>query len=43
MLTAFLNPDGKAGAGPAGVAVGSLGAVQVADDVGGMVWRITPE
>ena len=43
ILTGFLSPDGEAYGRPAGVAVDSLGAVLVADDVGGVVWRVTPE
>jgi glucose/arabinose dehydrogenase len=43
ILTGFLSPDGKAYGRPVGVALDSLGAVLVADDVGGVVWRITPE
>ncbi len=43
VLTGFLSPDGKAWGRPVGVSLDNLGGVLVADDVGGMVWRITPE
>jgi len=41
-LTAFLNSDNKIQGRPVGVAVDSKGALLVADDVGGVVWRVTP-
>ena len=43
VLTGFLNDDGEARGRPAGVVVDGAGAVLVADDVGNMVWRVTPE
>ncbi|MBW8735168.1 MAG: sorbosone dehydrogenase family protein [Asticcacaulis sp.] len=43
VLTGFLSPDDKAWGRPVGVTVDSLGGVLVADDVGGVVWRVTPE
>ncbi|HEX9173490.1 MAG TPA: sorbosone dehydrogenase family protein [Telluria sp.] len=42
VLTGFLSPDGKAYGRPVGVAVGKDGAILLADDVGNIVWRITP-
>lgn len=42
ILTGFLNSDGKAYGRPVGVAVGKSGALLVADDVGNIVWRVTP-
>ena len=39
-LTGFLNADGKIQGRPVGVAVDSKGALLVADDVGGIVWRV---
>jgi glucose/arabinose dehydrogenase len=41
VLTDFLNADGHARGRPVGVAVDLAGALLVADDVGGVVWRIT--
>ncbi len=41
VLTGFLNDDGQARGRPVGVAVDASGALLVADDVGGIVWRIT--
>ncbi|MDF2811238.1 MAG: Membrane bound L-sorbosone dehydrogenase [Microvirga sp.] len=41
-LTGFLNASGEALGRPVGVAVDKAGAVLVADDVGNVVWRITP-
>lgn len=43
-LTGFLNPDGGGGAygRPVGVTVAKDGALLVADDVGNIVWRVTP-
>jgi len=41
-LTGFLSPDGHAYGRPVGVAVDSRGALLVADDVGNLVWRVTP-
>ena len=39
-LTGFLNHDNKIQGRPVGVAVDSKGALLVADDVGGVVWRV---
>jgi glucose/arabinose dehydrogenase len=41
-LTGFLTRDDKIQGRPVGVAVDSRGALLVADDVGGMVWRVAP-
>ena len=40
-MTGFVNPDGAVWGRPAGVAVGSDGAIYVADDTSNSVWRIT--
>ena len=42
VLTGFLDEDGKALGRPVGVAVDGAGALLVADDVGNVVWRVTP-
>lgn len=42
VLTGFVDANGNALGRPAGVAVDRKGAVLVADDVGNIVWRITP-
>lgn len=42
ILTGFLNKDGDAYGRPVGVAVDKAGALLVADDVGNVVWRVTP-
>jgi glucose/arabinose dehydrogenase len=42
VLTGFLSKDGKAYGRPVGVAVDRQGAILLADDVGNVVWRITP-
>jgi glucose/arabinose dehydrogenase len=42
VLTGFLSKDGKAYGRPVGVAVDKQGAILLADDVGNVVWRITP-
>jgi glucose/arabinose dehydrogenase len=42
VLTGFVDGDGNARGRPVGVAVDRRGAVLVADDVGNVVWRITP-
>ena len=39
-LTGFLNADNKIQGRPVGVAVDAKGALLVADDVGGVVWRV---
>jgi glucose/arabinose dehydrogenase len=41
-LTGFLNADNKIQGRPVGVAVDRSGALLVADDVGNVVWRVTP-
>jgi glucose/arabinose dehydrogenase len=42
VLTGFLSDDGKAYGRPVGVAIDSRGALLVADDVGDVVWRVSP-
>jgi glucose/arabinose dehydrogenase len=42
LLTGFLNDDNDAQGRPVGVAVDRSGAVLVADDVGNVIWRVTP-
>jgi glucose/arabinose dehydrogenase len=42
VLTGFLTEGGEARGRPAGVAMDRLGALLVADDVGNIVWRVTP-
>ena len=42
VLTGFLDADGHARGRPVGVAVDTRGALLVADDVGNVVWRVTP-
>ncbi len=42
ILTGFLSDDGKAMGRPVGVTTDKAGALLVADDVGGVVWRVTP-
>jgi glucose/arabinose dehydrogenase len=41
VLTGFVDDEGNALGRPVGVAVGKRGALLVADDVGGRVWRVT--
>ena len=41
-VSGFLNEDGKARGRPVGVAVDRQGALLVADDVGNIIWRVTP-
>ena len=41
VLTGFVDREGRALGRPVGVAVGKRGALLVADDVGGRVWRVT--
>lgn len=43
ILTGFVSRDGDAYGRPVGVAVDRGGALLVADDVGGTVWRVTPQ
>jgi glucose/arabinose dehydrogenase len=42
ILSGFLSSDGKAYGRPVGVAIDKSGALLVADDVGNVVWRVTP-
>ena len=42
VLTGFLDEDGNARGRPVGVAVDRTGALLVADDVGNVIWRVTP-
>ncbi|ARN21014.1 PQQ-dependent sugar dehydrogenase [Piscinibacter gummiphilus] len=42
VLTGFLSEDGKALGRPVGVAFDTRGGLLVADDVGNVVWRVTP-
>jgi glucose/arabinose dehydrogenase len=41
VLTGFLTPKNEARGRPVGLAVDSRGALLVADDVGGTIWRVT--
>jgi glucose/arabinose dehydrogenase len=43
VLTGFLSEDGDAMGRPVGVAIDRTGALLVADDVGNVIWRVTPE
>jgi glucose/arabinose dehydrogenase len=42
VLTGFLSEDERAHGRPVGVAVDAFGALLVVDDVGNVVWRVTP-
>jgi len=42
VLTGFLSPDGDAWGRPVGVAIDRQGSLLVADDVGNVVWRVSP-
>jgi glucose/arabinose dehydrogenase len=42
VLTGFLSDEGEAYGRPVGVAVDKAGALLVADDVGNVIWRVTP-
>lgn len=42
VLSGFVDKNGNALGRPVGVAVDSVGAVLVADDVGNSIWRVTP-
>jgi glucose/arabinose dehydrogenase len=41
VLTGFVDEQGQARGRPVGVAIARDGALLVADDVGGAVWRVT--
>ena len=43
VLTGFVDQNGDALGRPVGVAVDGKGALLVADDVGNVIWRVTPE
>lgn len=43
LLSGFLSKEGEAYGRPVGVAVDRKGAVLVADDVGNVIWRVTPD
>lgn len=43
VLTGFVNEAGEALGRPVGVAVDKSGALLVADDVGNVIWRVTPD
>ena len=40
VLSDFLDPQGRAQGRPVGVTLDKDGALLVADDVGGVVWRV---
>ena len=42
VVSGFLDSNGKAQGRPVGVAVDKAGALLVADDVGNVIWRVTP-
>jgi len=42
ILTGFVDDEGKAMGRPVGVAIDKAGALLVADDVGNVIWRVTP-
>ncbi len=42
VMTGFVDASGKAKGRPVGVAVDTAGALLVADDVGNVIWRVTP-
>ena len=42
VLTGFLSTEGNALGRPVGVAIDSAGAILVADDVGNIIWRVSP-
>jgi glucose/arabinose dehydrogenase len=42
ILTGFVSERGEAWGRPVGVAVDRAGAILMADDVGNVVWRVTP-
>jgi glucose/arabinose dehydrogenase len=42
VLTGFLDADGNEQGRPVGVAIDRAVALLIADDVGNIVWRVTP-
>jgi glucose/arabinose dehydrogenase len=42
ILTGFLDDQGQAMGRPVGVVIDQSGGILVADDVGGVVWRVSP-
>jgi glucose/arabinose dehydrogenase len=42
VLSGFVDKNGDALGRPVGVAVDKPGAILVADDVGNVIWRVTP-
>lgn len=42
ILTGFLDAQGRAMGRPVGVVIDQSGSILVADDVGGVVWRVSP-
>lgn len=42
VIAGFLDSNGKAQGRPVGVAIDKAGALLVADDVGNLIWRVTP-
>jgi glucose/arabinose dehydrogenase len=43
VLSGFLSEDGHAFGRPVGVAIDKRGALLVADDVGNVIWRVSPK
>jgi glucose/arabinose dehydrogenase len=43
VLTGFLTDGGRAQGRPVGVAIDARGALLVADDVGNVIWRVSPD
>jgi len=43
VLTGFLNDSGQAQGRPVGVAIDRQGDLLVADDVGNVIWRVSPK
>lgn len=43
VLTGFVDADGKARGRPVGVAMDTRGGLLVADDVGNVIWRVSPQ
>jgi glucose/arabinose dehydrogenase len=41
VVTGFLNADKQARGRPVGLAIDGQGALLIADDAGGTVWRVT--